>query len=214
MSTGIGATIPAEAPRAPGRPAGAARWMAVSFGTALAVAVVTLAAYGTGKDGLYEGLRVTARVAFVPFWLAYAGGALAALFGARFQPLKRHGREFGLAFAAALLVHLGVVAWDCLAGFVPGVRTFEIFGAAAGCTYLLALFSADRLRHLPGPVGWWLLRTVGMTYIAVAFADDFLKGPLFGGIVPTAMYLPFAVLAVAGPALRLAAFARRIGHPW
>lgn len=193
---------------------GAAWWMAVSFCAALAVAAAVLAAFGTGKDGIQDGLRATARLAFVPFWLAYAGGALVTLFGPTFQPLKRYGRELGLAFATVLFVHLGLVAWLCLAGATPGVRTFEVFGAAAVCTYLLALFSINRLSRLPGPRGWWLLRTVGMTYIALAFLDDFLHGPvLHGGIGQVAFYLPFVVLAIAGPALRLAALARRRVRP-
>jgi len=205
--------VPGRAAAArPGDRPVAGRWMAVAGGAALGLAAAVLALSGTGKDGIADALRATARLAFVPFWLAYTGGALAALFGPALLPLKRRGRELGLAFAAVLLVHLGLVAWLCLLGAAPGARTFEVFGLAAGCAALLALFSIERLSRLPGATGWWLLRNVGMTYIILAFADDFLKGPLYGSVGDVAMYLPFTVLTVAAPALRLAALVRRLWH--
>jgi hypothetical protein len=37
--------------------------------------------------------------------------ALTRFCGPRFAILARHGREFGLAFAAALSVHVGLVLW-------------------------------------------------------------------------------------------------------
>jgi hypothetical protein len=216
VGNSVDATVPARAARhaaaAPGARGGARWWVAAAFGATLALATLVLLARGTGKEGLYDGLRATARLMFVPFWLAYAGGALATLFGPRFQPLRQRGRELGLAFTAALLVHLGLVAWICLAGVAPGAQTFVIFGAAAGCAMLLALFSLDRLQALPGARGWWLLRVLGMNYIALAFAEDFLRVSPFGGIRHVAAYLPFAALAVAGPALRLAAWAGRAGQ--
>jgi hypothetical protein len=56
--------------------------------------------------GTQVALQATARLSFVLFWPAYSAAALAALFGPSFQPLRRRVREFGLAFAAAHLVHL------------------------------------------------------------------------------------------------------------
>jgi hypothetical protein len=43
--------------------------------------------------------------------VAYAGGAIAELFGPALGPLARRGREFGLAYAAAQLIHVGLVVW-------------------------------------------------------------------------------------------------------
>jgi len=68
------------------------------------------AVFGAGERGTHVALQATARLSFVLFWPAYCAAALAALFGPSFQPLQRHVREFGLAFAAAHLVHLGLVA--------------------------------------------------------------------------------------------------------
>ena len=56
--------------------------------------------YGTGKTGTVAALQMTARFSFLFFFLAYAGGGLAVLCGPTLRPIERHGRDFGLAFAA------------------------------------------------------------------------------------------------------------------
>ena len=62
------------------------------------------------------------------FWPAYVGGALTALFGNVFAPLRDNSRNFGLAFAAALSIHLGLVGCLCATGNVPDAKTFIVFG--------------------------------------------------------------------------------------
>jgi len=56
--------------------------------------------YENRGEKLGVALRATARWSFLLFWLAYAGGALATLFGPKFQALARRGRDFGLSFAS------------------------------------------------------------------------------------------------------------------
>ena len=70
-------------------------WMGSAFGAALVLAAVVLAVLGAGERGTNAALAATARLSFLLFWAAYAGGALTALFGATFQPLKQRAREFG-----------------------------------------------------------------------------------------------------------------------
>src|ERR1700722_57243 len=187
-------------------------WMCSAFCATLALALSVLTIRGAG--GIFVALQATARLSFLLFWLAYSGSALATLFGPAFQPLKQHAREFGLAFGAALLVHLGLVGLLCFFFEAPPVGVFVFFGGAAACAYILALFSIPRLHHVLGPKYWWLLSNVGMNYLAYAFFKDFWNEPLHGGIKHVVEYFPFAVLAVAGPMLRLAAFAQRVGHRW
>ena len=175
---------------------------------ALAAAVLTV--FGAGERGTHVALQATARLSFVLFWPAYCAAALAALFGPSFQPLQRHVREFGLAFAAAHLVHLGLVAWLSYIGAAPPRGSFIFFGIAALCTYLLVLFSVARLQRALGASGWWLLRIVGLNYIAFAFAVDFLGLPASASAKYLMGYLPFVLLAVVGPVLRLAAFGQRV----
>jgi hypothetical protein len=187
-------------------------WMGLAFGAALVLAAVVLAVLGAGERGTNAALAATARLSFLLFWAAYTGSALMALFGATFQPLKLRAREFGLAFASAHLVHIGLVGWLCWIGVVPAVSVFVFFGVALIFTYVLALFSIGNLQQVLGPRWWWLLRTVGMNYIAYAFFVDFLRYPLHG--IKLVEYLPFVILAIVGPFLRLTAWTLRMRHRW
>jgi hypothetical protein len=191
-----------------------ALWIFSAVCAALTLAASVTIALGAKQSGIDAALAATARLMFLLFWPAYSGGALVALFGAVFQPLKQHAREFGLAFASALLVHLGLVAVLCLIGAAPDAATFIFFGIGAAWAYVLALFSIPRLRLALGPRNWWLLSNVGMNYVAYAFIVDFLQQPLHGGVRHIIEYLPFAVLSLAGPGLRLAAYMQRIGRSW
>jgi hypothetical protein len=75
--------------------------------------------------------------------------------------------------------------------------------------YLLALLSIKRVAaFLDAGVGG-ILRTIGIEYIALVFIADFYQGPLQGGAMNVIIYLPFLIMAVAGPLLRLAAVVKR-----
>jgi len=153
--------------------------------------------------------RSTRRLNFFLFWPAYAGGALTALFGAVFAPLRDNGRNFGLAFAAALPVHLGLVVCLCAAGEPPDAKTFIIFGSAALSVYLLALLSIPYVRHLLPDRFWPPIRSLAINYIAFAFIRDFARHGIgsfqdmilygTGGLRDSLMYVPFPALAIVGP---------------
>lgn len=117
----------------------AASWAGLAFCAALGLTAGVLLLLGTGEKGLHEALRAIARLMFLFFWPAYAGSALVSLFGSLFQPLKNFAREFGLAFAAVLIVHLSLVAKLCLIGSSPPLGTFVIFGIAAAFAYILRI---------------------------------------------------------------------------
>jgi hypothetical protein len=181
-------------------------WIGAALGTSLFLSAIILVVRGADVRGTEVALFATGRVAFLWFWAAYAGGALTTLFGAAFLPLKQRGREFGLAFAAALLVHLALVGWLCWNWRTPPIDVFIRFGTAAAFTLLLALFSFGNLHAVLGPKGWQLLRIIGMNYILYAFLYDFMQNPLHGGVRRLVLYLPFAVMAIVAPLLRLAAW--------
>jgi hypothetical protein len=198
----------------PSRPA--KFWITAALAANLLLAAITLVARGAGVHGIQTALAATARVSFLWFWAAYAGGALTTLFGPAFLPVKQHGRELGLAFAAGLLVHLMLVGWLCWIGAVPGVGVFMFFGTAAGFTFLLAVFSFENLYEVLGAKWWRLLWIIGMNFMLFAFLTDFMQKPLNGGVGHVVEYLPFVVMGVAAPLLRLAAWGirRRITqHP-
>lgn len=183
--------------------------MGLAFAAAALGAALVLAVRGTGERGTVDALLLTGRISFLLFWPAYAGSALASLFGPAFQPLKRGAPTFGLAFAAAQTVHAALVARLCWIGATPARGVFVLFGPALLCMYLLALGSLAPVRRALGRIGWRVLQYGGMNYIAYVFAVDFLRLPQHGGRAALLAYLPFAALSLAGPALVAAQLALR-----
>jgi hypothetical protein len=178
--------------------AGVIGWMSAAVCVSTLLSVVALAAFGRQERGLDVALMLTGRWAFLLFWPAYAGSGLVALLGGRCGFLRRYGREFGLAFAAAMLVHVGLIGWLCAIGAAPATGVFVFFGPGLVCIYTLALFSLTGLQRKIGRRSWWALRTVAMNYIAVAFVTDFLSNPFGGGIRHILLYAPFVLLSVLG----------------
>lgn len=173
-------------------------WMAGAVGAALLLSAAALTVYGRNEKGIDTALLLTGRLAFLLFLSAYAGAGLSLLLDGRFGFLRRHGREFGLAFAAVMVVHAGLVASLCAIGAPPGISVFVFFGVGLIFTYTLALFSLPALQRRVGKTWFWLLRIFGMNYIAYAFATDFLNDPTGGGVKHILFYAPFAAMSVAG----------------
>jgi hypothetical protein len=192
-----------------GWPASTLSWMVAVFLIGVASAAMVLAIFGVGERGATIALRLTARWSFVLFWLAYTGSAMARLLGPRLAGLARYGREFGLAFASAQVVHVGLVLW--LFYLAPGANGGMVFfWVGIICTYLLALFSLPRLRDALGPRLWRISCMIAMEYIALVFFVDFIRIPFRRdglGNYPLS-YLPFALMLVGGVGLRVASFAR------
>jgi hypothetical protein len=176
-------------------------WMTASFLVAAALAAIVLSVVGA-DDRVGVALRVTARWSFLLFWVAYTASAMATLWGSAFTSLASHGREFGLAFASAQLVHVGLIL---LSGSGSGMAFFWV---GIVFTYLLALFSLPRLRDAMGQRLWRISLVIALNYIALVFAADFIEGPLTrGGVANYPLsYVPFALMLMAGVGLRIAAF--------
>ena len=188
-------------------------WMIGALLGALALAGAVLAGYGTGPVGMGQAVRYTARWSFLFFWLSYAGGAMAILFGPAFAGLARRARALGLAFATALQVHIGLVVWlGVVIGQIPlqgGILLF--FLIALFCTYLLALLSFGIGTRNLGRL-WRPLLFLGTTYVLIAFGRDFVLGALDQKTqhwLYAAEYVPFALLSLFAIPLRLAAFLRQ-----
>jgi hypothetical protein len=190
-------------------------WMAAAFSAAFVLAAAVLAIFGVNPRAIAGALRVTARFSVLLFWPAYAGGALATLYGPPFGKLARHRREFGLAFASAHLVHLGLVIWLYRISSKPPVPNSSavIFGIGFFWIFVLVLLSVGAVRqNLPGRM-WRILQTIGLEYIAYLFFLDFLQ-PASAGLCEGACrkqplaYVPFGALIVFGLALRLTALLR------
>jgi hypothetical protein len=189
-------------------------WMGSAFGGALVLAAGIMLLEGTGQSGTIEGLRVTARFSYLFFWLAYVGGALTVLFGPAFKPVARRSRQLGLSFASAQLVHVGLVIWLAWISPPQPVRDaiMPFFAIGVVWTYLLAGLSTDRARDLFGPDILRVLRTIGSEYIALTFFTDFVLIPPYPP-PHLIVYLPFWLMLLIGPLLRLAAAMKEMHSP-
>lgn len=179
--------------------------VAAAFLAALGLAAAILAVFGSGERGTVLALRATARLSFLLFWPAYAGSALAALSG--WEAAGCHGRDWGLAFAAAHLVHVGLILWLYQGlGEAPirgGVLVFDGLGLAA--VGVLVALSAGRVRRwLPVPA-WRRLRDLALHMVALVFLADFVLAPLRFGAPHPFQVLPFTALTLLAGLLRLAA---------
>ncbi|MBV8055351.1 MAG: hypothetical protein JO071_08950 [Deltaproteobacteria bacterium] len=143
---------------------------------------------------------------------------MATLFGPALQPLALRGREFGLAYAAAQLIHVGLLVWILvITSHLPlSGKPFVFFTVALVWTYLLAFLSFGKLSEALGIWGWRMLRIVALNYILFAFAIDFVPALFRPGpeavqhpVLHLVAYVPFATMSVAAPLLVLAAAAHR-----
>lgn len=187
-----------------------AEWMAAAFIVALGiVAVVYVVAAPSQRLGM--ALRATARWSFLCFCLATCGGALTTLFGALFEPLARKGRDLGLAFAAAHSVHIALVVWLLYISTEPFPRvSLIVFSIGVFFVYLLAVISlSGSLSARLGARRWKNIRSIGVEYIAFAYAFEFGGRILDGNLANAIHYFPLFAAAVGGPLLRAAAYIKR-----
>jgi hypothetical protein len=188
-------------------------WMGAAFGIALAIAATVLAVQGTGNSGIRLALELTARWSFLLFWFAYAGNAVATLF--EVDMLAGRGRDFGLAFASAHLVHVGLVIrlYDISIRPVLSQGLFVFFMLGLFWTYLLAGLSFGGVKAI-GSAAWRWIRFLGMNYILIAFGRDFVMPvvhpkPSQINLGHYLFYAPFMVLSFAAPLLALLAMRRK-----
>ena len=183
-------------------------WIGVALGVALAATCLVLGLLGAGEKPTRLALEITARWSFLLFWLAYAGNGVAKIFG--WETLSGRGRELGLSFATAHLVHIGLVIWlSYLLGRIAlsgGLLIFFLVGLFF--VYLLAALSFGGAKAM-GLRAWRVVRFVGMNYILIAFARDFVlpvlhPKPTQYTLAHFLSYAPFAALSVAAPLLVLA----------
>jgi hypothetical protein len=186
-------------------------WMGSAFGGALALAAGIVLIEGIGVSGTTAGLRLTARFSYAFFWLAYVGGAITILFGPAFDIVSRRARELGLAFASAQLVHVGLVIWLAWISPPQPVRdaVMPFFAIGVVWTYLLAALSVDRARDVFSSHMLRVLRTIGSEYIALTFFTDFVLLPKYPP-PHLILYVPFWVMLLIGPLLRLAAATKEV----
>ena len=93
---------------------------------------------------------------------------------------------------------------------LPATNTTGGAQAVAGAAVSLALLSINRLHRAVGHSVWRWLNLVGLNFIALAFAVDFLKFPFHADFKFLLGYLPFDGLVIVGLVLRVAAWGLRV----
>lgn len=186
-------------------------WLLAGFLPSLLLGWVALQVFGANAHGTTLGLKLTARWAYVFFWLAYAGGPLALLFGSRFGALARRARELGLAFVAAMVPHTALIAWLFYISTTSPMseRTIAFFVVALAFAYLLALLSFRTIAVKFPAAAVRRVRLVGVEYIALAFLRDFVVLRKEGGHLAWLTYDPFIAFAVIAAVLRIVSLHKR-----
>jgi hypothetical protein len=83
------------------------------------------------------------------------------------------------------------------------------FAIAIVWTYLLAALSTSYSRRIFGPNMLNIVLIIGSEYIALTFFVDFIISPKYP-IQYLALYIPFWIMLLLGPLLRVAALAKKI----
>jgi sulfoxide reductase heme-binding subunit YedZ len=174
-----------------------------------------LAINGTSDENLRFVLRITARLAFLIFLLAFIARPLWQVFPtSASRTLLQYRRQIGVAFAGVHTVHLLVILTR-----VQLVPEFQLtaknhFGAI---TYLLILLmlitSFDSPARAIGRKSWKILHKTGLFVIAISFVQTLLPNSEQELYMPE--YILFSALIVGAILLRISAFFsnRMTGRP-
>lgn len=152
-------------------------WGLIAAGTsttvALAAAVFTVA--GTDSDGTELALRMTARLSFVWFMLAFVAAPLHRLWPSRLSAwLMRRRRALGVTFGLSMAVHVVCIQrlfalyapvpppMVTTADFVIGIPGLILVG-------LLTLTSLDALKRRLRPTAWRRLHVTGIWVVWAIF---------------------------------------------
>ena len=171
--------------------------MAAAFITAPPVASAEFLAEHIGYM-----LRLTARLAFALFLLAYIAGPLAELLFSRLV-LVRHRRYLGLAVALVMTVHFGYVwAYLVTSGEKLDWLTGIFGGAAFVLLWLMALTSSNATRLKLG-MAWHRIHLVGLHYVWLIFLQTFIGVALTSN---SSWALVMSALGMVALCVRLAAW--------
>lgn len=167
---------------------------------------------GSGEAGTGEALRATARLAFVPFVLAFVARPLHDLWPGRPSVwLFANRHTLGVSFGLCMSTHLGLILWlhRLSAPHVPKAVTladYVIGGPGLLLVFVMLVTSARRVRAAIGARAWRRIHTSGQYFVWFIFlaclVDSYgRKSPPY----PASDYLPFIAVLLAAMAIRLGA---------
>jgi len=180
-----------------------------------AIALLVLRLWGTGSDGVELALRVTARVSFFYFLLAFVASPLARLApGAVSTWLVQHRRELGVTFGISMSMHVALILrmFVIYAPERPPMVTWADFAIGIPGLVLVAMMtvtSFDRLKRAMTPTQWSRLHTTGVFVVWSIFflclVDSVGRKQTAH---PTLEYHVFIAILVLAMSLRIAARVR------
>jgi sulfoxide reductase heme-binding subunit YedZ len=178
---------------------------AIGTMAALAVAALSLRAFGTDADGWQMAARHTARLSFFLLLTAYLIGPAAALAPSRFTAaLKLERRGFGLAFAGAHFVHLGaLVMFLQVSGDAASLPTLVVGGLGYVLIALMAATSNDVSVRALGLANWRRLHAFALHYAWLVFVITYARR--IASYPDKPEYVVLLACAFAALAIRLAA---------
>jgi DMSO/TMAO reductase YedYZ heme-binding membrane subunit len=183
------------------------------------VAATVLVAGDGSREATRLALRLTARLSFVYFMLAFLASPLARLRpGAFGRWLVRRRRAFGVAFGASMTIHVGCIL-RLYALYAPDrppmVTDADFFVGIPGLVLvaLMTVTSAIAVRRRIPPRAWKRLHTVGLyavwSIFVLCLVDSVSRKETEH---PVVAYYAFIAVLVAAMALRLTALRRdRVG---
>jgi hypothetical protein len=181
----------------------------------VALAVLQVACFGTGEEGIRVIVRSSARTSVLLFALAITASSFRSLWRTQITTwLLANRRYVGVSFAVSHAIHL--LALAALARTTPefsgtlDATTLVGGGLAYAFIFAMAFTSSDAAVRVLGRRRWHLLHKVGGWYIWILFAQSTLSRAL-----EDAAYAPVALMVLAIPVIRLTAHtrsARRFQH--
>jgi sulfoxide reductase heme-binding subunit YedZ len=146
----------------------------VLLGVAMLVAGASaawLATAGHTDANIRVALRQTARLAFVLYLAVLVARPLQQLLRSNWTAaMLRNRRLIGVAFAATMTVHLGLIAWRFGSQADLDFPGTAAFGAVAyAIFYLMLITSFERPRRALAPRAWKNLHRTGLVAAGVIF---------------------------------------------
>ena len=141
---------------------------------------VMISIKGCNDNGIHSSIRVTARISFIFFSLAFTASSLKKIFKGQFyESLLKNRRYIGLGFAGSHFIHLGFIIFASinLEEFSKdqGMTQWISGGIAYVFITLMALTSTDKMVKNLGFKKWKKLHLIGSYIIFFVFAMSYLK---------------------------------------
>jgi DMSO/TMAO reductase YedYZ heme-binding membrane subunit len=177
-----------------------------------ALAAWIMLEHGSGEIGTREALRGTARVAFIPFVLAFIARPLHELNPTRVSAwLVARRKTIGICFGLCLSIHLWLIfrLFYLSAPDIPEAVTLAdlvIGGPGLFLVLVMLVTSAERVRAAIEPRWWRRIHTFGQYLVWFIFLACLIdshdnKSPPY----PASDYVPFIAILVAAMGVRLGA---------